>query len=81
MPPESAQDEEAFRAVAKEICGRRSHCQATFWLDASQAARSLPMTDTQVNAIHSVYNINNSTGLDGFTCHPFGAPGDQCADI
>lgn len=81
MPPDSAKDQEAFRAAAKTICEGRSHCQVTFWLDASQAARSLPMTDSQVNAIHAVYNINTSTGLDGFTCHPFGTPGDQCADI
>jgi hypothetical protein len=81
VPKTGSANRTGLESIVREICSGLSHCQVMFWLDSASAARSLPMTDAQVNSTYAVYNINTSTGLDEFTCHPFGDPGERCATI
>ena len=68
-----------YRAV-EDVCPSEARiCIVMFWPRIADIPTSLPMTDVQVAGKVAAYNINRSTGLDGFTCHPFGPSGERCA--
>lgn len=54
----------SWRAAAKAHCGTKDFCQVMGWTDASMAAATLPMTDTEVDTKVFQFNINRTTGLD-----------------
>ena len=77
MPYVERESRQAFEAAAQDICGSRDVCIVHFWLNEGVAATSLPMTDVQANATHSVYN----SSLNDFVCHPFADSGQRCAGV
>ena len=54
----------SWRAAAKAHCDTKDFCQVMGWTDASMAAATLPMTDTEVSTKVFHFNINRTTGLD-----------------
>lgn len=66
--------------IARNLCKGKSVCMVHFWTDKAKAGRQLPMTDAQVAAQIASYSWNVNTGNDLLVCHPFGEPGDRCAD-
>lgn len=77
--PEIADDRAAYLLIVRAVCSGKSHCQVNFWTSRSSAATKLPMEPYQYESLAAVYNINRFTHLDEFTCHPFGEPGERCA--
>jgi hypothetical protein len=65
--------------IGRNLCRDQAVCFVHFWSDLASAARSLPMSRSQVNAQIASYNNNTATGNDGLVCHPFGAPGERCS--
>jgi hypothetical protein len=60
---DSAAKRNAYRQIADLICQGESICIVMFWNDATKVPRSLPMTDSQLNAKVAHYNLNKNTGL------------------
>jgi hypothetical protein len=65
-----AKSDDGLRRVARNICDGASVCAVRFWLNETQAARRLPMSDEQASHEYASYAVNRNTGLDGFTCKP-----------
>jgi hypothetical protein len=78
MPPNTAKNEKLFRAVARHECGSRRMCTAMFWLDEGRAARGLPLTDSQIDSLHAIHDIDRNYERDEFTCHAFDRRGRRC---
>jgi len=59
-----------LQIIAKSVCSANAICIVHFWNDRNLAAKSLPMTDTQLNYEVAQYNLNKNTGLDQLlTCN------------
>lgn len=56
--------EETFRVPMAESCGLEPVCHAHFWTSDNDAARRLPMTDSQLAARVGLWQRNLNTGLN-----------------
>jgi hypothetical protein len=62
VPTDVAADD--LPAIAKEHCGSASHCDVFAWADEAAAARALPMTDREMEALRFHYAVNRDTGFE-----------------
>jgi hypothetical protein len=68
-----------LQIIARKLCKQKDVCFAHFWSAKEGAARSLPMSDQEVDAMIASYNINRYTRNDDFQCHNFGSAGQRCS--
>lgn len=55
---------EQIIAAARDQCGAREFCQVHGWLKATDAARALPMTDREFEALAFQYAHNRTSGFE-----------------
>jgi hypothetical protein len=72
-------DRVGAQAYARRLCTGQNACFVHFWTDERRAARAVPMTDAQADAMVASYNINHNSGYDQFVCYNFGTAGEKCA--
>lgn len=70
---------DGLQQIARKLCQGKNVCLVHFWDDETKAARTLPMTDNEARSKIAGYSINQNNGNDRFVCHPFGEPGQRCA--
>lgn len=56
------EDSRRLPDIAREVCGARSFCIVTGWVDANLAARGFPFTDREAEAIAFSYRLNREAG-------------------
>ncbi len=74
-------NEDAYRNAIAELCGVETVCQVLFWIEGTDAPRSLPMTDEQVETQIAQWQYNGNTGLQRllWPCKLFpDTPKDEC---
>lgn len=64
LPPGA--DPSQLKPWAKERCGEVEFCKVLGWTDAASAARALPMTDAEYEALAVDYAVNRFTGFENF---------------
>ena len=82
VAPESVmRDRNVVLSYSRRTCADDAQqvCFVLFWTGVSNAARSLPISDSEAGAMVASYNRNRSTGKDGFQCYDFASPEDRCA--
>lgn len=65
-----------FEGLAKEQCGDRSFCKVLAWTDKARAARAMPMTEREVDALAFAYTINRANDMEELVwdCRKFPQP-------
>jgi hypothetical protein len=63
-----AKNKDTYRYAIGELCGRRGIriCYVHFWVAGTDAPKSLPMTDEQVESEVAVWQYNGNTGFRQF---------------
>lgn len=80
VAPESVMgDRSVVLAYSRRTCAQELVCFVLFWTDASKAARSFGITDSEAGALVASYTRNRSSGREGFQCYNFGSPAEHCA--
>lgn len=72
-------DRNTVLAFARRTCGERDDvCFVLFWTDDAGAARALPLSASQADAMVASYSRSGKTGHDGFQCYDFESPRVRC---